>query len=201
MKRILLITLIATIVGASCTSTKNGMFNKRKYTKGFFVDTKGRAPKVKEGTQENVARTSAVKVMNSVPVQVVSASSSEAPVLTAEAANTDHKTTAQSQKKSGFAYTTNHSQPVGAQAKAPFKELKMSAKAIKTFKGAKGSDTDTIILVILCLFPFINLIAIFLKDNKAITLNFWVTLILDILFFLPGIIFALLVVLDIVNLA
>lgn len=64
-----------------------------------------------------------------------------------------------------------------------------------------SSDTNLIIMVILCLFPFINLIPVYLHDGKSLTLNFWVTLILDCLFFLPGIIFALLVVLDVFSLA
>lgn len=64
-----------------------------------------------------------------------------------------------------------------------------------------GGDANLILLVILSLFPFINLIAMYLHDGKSVTTNFWVDLILDILFFVPGIVFALLVVLDVVNLA
>lgn len=56
-----------------------------------------------------------------------------------------------------------------------------------------------VLFVILCLFPFINLIPVYLTDG-GLTLNFWVTLILDILGALPGIIFALLVVLGVVSL-
>lgn len=63
------------------------------------------------------------------------------------------------------------------------------------------SDDEKIIWIILCLFPFINLIPVYLHDGKKVTMNFILTLILDILFFIPGIIFALLIVLDIVNLA
>jgi uncharacterized membrane protein YqaE (UPF0057 family) len=63
------------------------------------------------------------------------------------------------------------------------------------------SDDEKILWIILCLFPFINLIPVYLHDGKKVTANFIVTLILDLLFFLPGIIFALLVVLDVVNLA
>ncbi len=76
-----------------------------------------------------------------------------------------------------------------------------SKKEKKPNSKGGGGDVDLIILVILCFFPFINLIAMYLKDGKSITLNFWIDLILDCLFFLPGIIFALLVVLDVVNLA
>jgi hypothetical protein len=63
-----------------------------------------------------------------------------------------------------------------------------------------GSDTNLIVLVILSLFPIICLIAVFLKDSKSITLNFWIDLLLHVTL-IGAIIFALLVVLDIVNLA
>lgn len=67
-------------------------------------------------------------------------------------------------------------------------------------KGKKGGDTELIVLVILSLFPILCLIAIYLKDGKNITLNFWIDLILHFTLF-GEIIFALLVVLDVVNLA
>ncbi len=64
----------------------------------------------------------------------------------------------------------------------------------------KGSaDTNLIILVILSLFPILALIAIYLKDGKKITLNFWVDLLLHFLFLYW--LFALLVVLDVFSLA
>ncbi|MCE9539465.1 MAG: hypothetical protein K8R85_09635, partial [Bacteroidetes bacterium] len=65
---------------------------------------------------------------------------------------------------------------------------------------ANANDDQTILLVILSIFPILALIAIYIKDGKKITLNFWVDLILH-LTFVGYIIFALLVVLDIVSLA
>lgn len=67
-------------------------------------------------------------------------------------------------------------------------------------KSARASDTNLIILVILSIFPVLCLIAVFLKDGKNITLNFWIDLLLH-LTAIGEIIFALLVVLDVVNLA
>lgn len=61
------------------------------------------------------------------------------------------------------------------------------------------SDTELIILVILSLFPILSLIAVYLKDGKKITVNFWVTLILHFIFLYW--LFALLRVLDVINLA
>ncbi|MBL7916998.1 MAG: YqaE/Pmp3 family membrane protein [Bacteroidia bacterium] len=56
-----------------------------------------------------------------------------------------------------------------------------------------------IVLIILCFLWWLNLIAVYLHDGD-ITLNFWITLLLD-LTFIGGVIFSLLVVLDVVNLA
>ncbi|MFN8231483.1 MAG: hypothetical protein U0V03_11230 [Bacteroidia bacterium] len=67
-------------------------------------------------------------------------------------------------------------------------------------KSARASDTNLIVLIILSIFPILCLIAVFLKDGKNITLNFWIDLLLH-LTAIGEIIFALLVVLDIVNLA
>lgn len=61
-------------------------------------------------------------------------------------------------------------------------------------------DTELLILVILSLFPFLALIAVFMKDGNNITTNFWIDLLLH--FTVIGyIIFALLVVFDIINLS
>ena len=70
----------------------------------------------------------------------------------------------------------------------------------KESKSSSDSDSQLILLVILSIFPFLALLAMYLKDGKQITLNFWVDLILH-LTFIGYIIFALLVVFDIVNLA
>lgn len=63
-----------------------------------------------------------------------------------------------------------------------------------------GGDTNIILLVILSLFPFICLIAMYLHDGKSVTLNFWICLLLHLTIVL-WFIFALLVDFDVINLA
>lgn len=77
-------------------------------------------------------------------------------------------------------------------------EKKNAFKFIKKIKKSL-SDTDTVILVILSLFPILALVAIYLKDGKSITMNFWIDLILH--FIALYWLFAILVVLDVINLA
>jgi len=65
--------------------------------------------------------------------------------------------------------------------------------------GGGASGATLVLLVILCLFPLINLIPVYITDG-GITLNFWVTLLLN-LTFIGAVIFSLLVVLGVVSLA
>ena len=68
-------------------------------------------------------------------------------------------------------------------------------KALKDFKKNKSSDgsTNTILLCILAL--LLPPLAVYLKEG-AINSKFWISLLLTLLFFLPGVIYALLVVLN-----
>ncbi len=192
IKKIIL-PLIAIIMLSSCASKFS--LQKRKYTKGFyFANSKSNTLKNNDVTTTNLKTTNLPTKIMALPVANVRAVEINAkPIAVVE--HNYVKATVKHTK------TSQPTKPVVALASTKkithaknFKPVKLGAK-----KG--GGDVDLIILIILCLFPFINLIAIYLKDSKSITLNFWITLILDILFFLPGIIFALLVVLDVVNLA
>lgn len=86
-------------------------------------------------------------------------------------------------------------QPVQVEKKA----LKIDKKAEKNAAGNASGGVALVVLVILCLFPLINLIPVYITDG-GITLNFWVTLILN-LTYIGAVIFSLLVVLGVVSLA
>ncbi len=192
IKKIIL-PLIAIIMLSSCASKFS--LQKRKYTKGFyFANSKNNTLKNNDVATTNLKSTNLPTKTMALPVVNVRAVEINAkPIAVVEhnyvKATVKHTKASQPTKQVVALASTKKITPA-----KDFKPVKLGAK-----KG--GGDVDLIILIILCLFPFINLIAIYLKDSKSITLNFWITLILDILFFLPGIIFALLVVLDVVNLA
>lgn len=78
-------------------------------------------------------------------------------------------------------------------------ELEKEAKISNSNAASAAGGASLLILVILCLFPLINLIPVYITDG-GITLNFWVTLILN-LTFIGAVIFSLLVVLGVVSLA
>ncbi len=75
------------------------------------------------------------------------------------------------------------------------KDVKVAAKKTDQRKG----DANIIVMVILALFPLLCLIAVYLHDG-GVTTNFWIDLLLH-LTVIGEIIFALLVVLDVVDFA
>ena len=77
------------------------------------------------------------------------------------------------------------------EAKSVIKQFKADKKA----GNAAGSDTNKVLLVILAI--FIPPLAVYLHEN-AINTKFWISLVLTLLFFIPGVIYSLLVVLDVI---
>jgi hypothetical protein len=179
---------------------------KRHYRSGYYFASSTKSTNVLEH-KESVVDGSTVS-----PVQASHTIKTESPVTAAV-------------KKPGQEVkgpvASSHLEPALAKQKiSPFKPAFLAAKGIqpgvqkeKTFfipkkagkkesKKAASKEIDgmTILMIILCLFPFINLIPVYLHD-KDLTMNFLLTLLLDLLFFIPGIIFSILVVLDIVDLA
>lgn len=95
------------------------------------------------------------------------------------------------------AKSTVENQPVVAKQHVEKKaKIKTAEKAISA---NSAGGVALLVLIILCLFPFINLIPVYITDG-GITLNFWITLLLNFTY-IGGVIFALLVVLGIVSLA
>jgi hypothetical protein len=200
MKNLLLLFSVAAIFASSCSS-KIGIA-KRKYGKGYYVSVSHKPTPVtgsKETTKQlskpaqeaiaqvRVKETEAVqtnaepKVLAS-PIQVNKKNSA---TVKAETENTVLHATAT--KKSSF----KNNVVVKALSALTLNKLSASKKA---------DDTNTILLVILCLFWWLNLIAVFLHQGKKITNDFWITLVLDILVIF-GIIYSILVVLDVLSFA
>jgi len=200
MKNLVIILSIATIILSSCSSSKHGIVFKRKYTKGFYVahHSKKNSVKAAEENKQEVNLTAEVKrtielskVISEVKETTTSKSNEKSIVVTKPLINeVKHNTISVDSK--------------AAVASAKPSKIKTLHKIIdikkKASKSSGGSDSNLILLVILSIFPFFALLAMYLKDGKKITLNFWVDLILHITL-IGYIIFALLVVFDIINLA
>lgn len=196
MKNKIILPLLAVIFLSSCANKFS--LTKRKYTKGYYFASSGnKTSDAKENEHKNVH-------VKNLPAKKTVLSSPETGTedIKETSVATFYKTETVQTKNSVKQKTE---QPVTASANAK-KEIttKPSIKPVsekKPFSGTakKGSsDANLIILVILSLFPILALIAIYLHDGKSITLNFWIDLILH--FVLLYWLFALLVVLDVINL-
>ena len=76
------------------------------------------------------------------------------------------------------------------------KNAKETARKYKaSLKNSAAADESTILLAILAI--LLPPLAVYLKEGD-LTTNFWVSVILSLLFWVPGVIFALLVVLDVI---
>lgn len=199
MKNKIILPLIAIIFLSSCANKFS--LTKRKYTKGYyFASSKNNSSSKSEVEHKNVvvknlqtkkadlvvepiSNPEIISTINKQPIIIASA-----PVKTNTHKKAESNLTASADPINNIAVKT---------AIKPIADKK--EKSINSQKKGSG-DTDLIIQIILSLFPILCLIAVFLHDGKSITLNFWIDLLLH-LTFIGEIIFALLVVLDVVNLA
>ena len=200
MKNFITILSIATIILSSCTSQKNGLAIKRKYNKGYYI-----AHNHKKGN-ETAKQTNTDKEVVIVDAKKVSEVTAELPAIKVIlSTNTEEIKSAENVAKINEVkhntILTDTKISTASTESAPIKTVhKVVNVEKKANKASTDSDSQLILLVILSIFPFLALLAMYLKDGKQITLNFWVDLILH-LTFIGYIIFALLVVFDIVNLA
>lgn len=80
-----------------------------------------------------------------------------------------------------------------AEKKARIAEVKQMMKDYKEQKAAGESGTNTLLLAILAI--LLPPLAVYLHEN-AINAKFWISLLLTLLFWIPGVIYALIVVLS-----
>lgn len=201
MKKLALLLAIAGIALSSCNSSYT--VAKRKYNKGFYVN-RSTGNKTKN---QDVAQQKTNKQADLLKTEVVLPTiNTEVAVIETEIINQPVKSfITQDQPKNTKSVNNNESPQTLASANSNyvakhvnFKKIDISKAENKT-TNKKDSDTDLIIQIILALFPILCLIAVYLHDGKSITLNFWIDLLLH-LTFIGEIIFAILVVLDVVDL-
>jgi uncharacterized membrane protein YqaE (UPF0057 family) len=185
MKNKILFSLaIAGLLLASCGITKNNDFSARKYTKF----RKGEA---------NIAEA---------PVQLMPEKSGpEITIISAVSENTDVpslvstpvKTTVSDKQASETIIASNNTSftKKGSANKTEIKLKSLRSKVLARFADKQNTTamaTDQVVLVILAI--FIPPLAVALA--RGIGNEFWIDLLLTILFFIPGMIYAILIVLD-----
>lgn len=206
-----LLALASLVAMASCSAKLELV--KRKYNRGYYVSV-SKKPKSNGNLslKTEAVKPAPEKVANHAFVVTHKASAgldTETPTRATEA---PAQVTLQ---KTDLPPDENHKQPdlltpaskfkagfTGGGSFSPVKKA-LSANALlhsalSHKKGGKASNTDTILLVILCLFWWLNLVAVWLHAGRKINNDFWITLLLNLLV-LPGIVYAILVVLDVLS--
>ena len=216
MKRNIYFILILFVAALSSCVTNDISIVKRKYSPGYYVSVNHHkniiAP---QKTNENVIDSShqdQQKIETSF-TEVKELKTSITETLLAEEKVNRHQQnyTASKSKLSPFLSLANNKQTLANNTnKAEFGKVnshnlvdksKIKDTKIKALlKAGNKTQAELILLVILSLFPFLALLAMYLKDGEEITMNFWVDLILH-LTVVGYLIFALLVVFDVINLA
>lgn len=199
------VIIISAVLVSSCSTSG---FLKRKYTKGYYLESIARQRQVEK--KQMVSEQFSVDTKQSNISNQHNALTDEQNnkysdnLLVVE--NTEKcKTHASIQKfHSVNLKTSNSVSTFQKEYKDKFNFAPITSNILnlknKNIQVSKPSDKDLIVQVILALIIFTCLIAVYLHDGKKITTNFWVDLILY-LTVIGAVIFALLVVLDVVNLA
>jgi len=77
------------------------------------------------------------------------------------------------------------------------KQMLKTEDRVKSNSPNETNEVSTLILVILCIIPPLGILAVYLHQGE-INDKFWISLILHFLFLLPGMIYSILVVLDVI---
>jgi len=201
------ITLITAILILASCSTKISLV-KRKYNKGYFVSVNKK--KQINDQLSTVSKTNKAKYLSNqlqknnevvakeviVNKEVKNESISNTQLK--ETASVNHLKKHYSTPQLKEVNESNSNKALLSAIKNDYSKKHYFGQAEKKQKADAG--TNTLILVILSLFPILCLIAVYLKDGKSITLNFWIDLLLH-LTLIGAIVYALLVVLDIYSAA
>jgi thiol:disulfide interchange protein len=192
---------IAILLMSSCGSIS---ISQKRYSNGLNIDwfagkdKKAESPKVAKKTKKNnqvaVLETIANEDLQTQSNEFVSAAlPTESVEIDLSQSNTKGQVTQQRSKVKEGANKTQ--EKLGVSKLSAIKSL----NKIKKSGIAKTDDSVNILYLIMAIFPFLCLIAVYLYDGQELTTNFWVDLILH-LTVLGAMVFAVLVVLGMVSL-
>lgn len=183
------VIFFAALFFSSCAN-RNLTIEKRHYGKGYYVHTTGKRQIEKPVKTEAIALHETQPTSEKTEV-AVNKSKDAAPVM---APASSEKKTGKTNKAS--AKNTSAKEVIAEPVRAVEKNSSVSEKteAVRSVskKGkipSAASDEMLILIIILCF--FLPPLAVYLSEG--ITTNFWIDLILTLLFWLPGVIFALIV--------
>jgi len=199
MKKIvlgLLTVFVGSLLFTSCSTESNvlSQFSKRKYVKSFKkakVKTKVNIEEYENTIDYDVAiNTYASKDNNVAKVNEINVTdNSVLPVEEEEVKTFIKNTTAKD-----YSEWNNYNREMDFSKISETKKNEI-AKHFANHSNNRGGVSDPIVLAILCV--FVPPLAVYLYED-SIGNNFWIDLILTFLFWIPGMIFAFLVVFDVI---
>jgi len=213
MQKINILLLLAFLATLTSCVTKDISIVKRKYSLGYYVnihhqkkensvlsnESKCTISSAKANTPNKTTENTVVELKNATTTALLSeiqkintATISSKPLYSSK-----YKLNNKEEKSILLSLNVEQHKSKALYDKPSVINTKIS-KALKV--NMLSAEESTILLVILSLFPFIALIAMYLKDGNRITMNFWVDLLLH-LTVIGYAIFAILVVLDIIDLS
>lgn len=199
--------LVVAVLMSSCKTGSDVIsdrgIQKRKYTKGYYMAQKNRNDKVKSTDSEEVVVTKEtssddVAAVRPEPAERVDSSSpsveeslsllESVEIEQGEASSKERATTRSKERLHEAAQPKRRTGPSTFKVKEPLAPT--TALNLET-SGYEVSDTDTLLLVILAI--LLPPLAVYLL--KGIGTEFWISVLLTLLFWLPGIIYALYLIL------
>lgn len=193
------LSLLAVLLLGSCSSRFSLV--KRKYNKGYHFSVAKNMNKEKQNVPSKdqsiqTVHAKAVSLPASEEKEIINSVEFQVQPI---GLNTDAKESPVKKHRRSLKVNKGESGSYGI-LKIAASDNKVNTEDIGAATSKASADGNKILMIILCLFPFICLIPVYIHDGHKVTLNFWITLLLH-LTFIGAMIFALLVVLDVVNLA
>jgi uncharacterized membrane protein YqaE (UPF0057 family) len=188
MRNIYVSFIALTLILSSCGGPLS--ITKRHYNSGFYVERSGGAGHTSPAESDTKTENVATKKLASRSVSIAAVSKTEevetpANFVVTASAEKRHAACRPKHIASGQTQLLNPPTSVAA----PDKEKSVSNIFVHSNKSSRSDDRDLLLIILCILLPPV---AVYLKEN-AIGLNFWIDLILTLIFWVPGIIFALLV--------
>ncbi|CAN5791693.1 hypothetical protein BH11BAC7_BH11BAC7_01960 [soil metagenome] len=181
------VIFLAVLFFSSCSNGRNLSIEKRHYGKGYYVHANGKRVLTNDTKTADVAAINQTQVADAVSAEAVVAKVDVLPLNTIAVPVEKSAATSKNVVAEQVVAEPNRTIKKNTIAEQK-KEIRHAGKKAKS----ATDDVSLVLIIVLCF--LLPPLAVFFSEG--ITTNFWIDLILTLLFFLPGIIFALIVCLS-----
>lgn len=203
ISKYILFVLSAAIILSSCSSLS---VSQKRYSRGLNIDWFASKDKKKETPATTIrvkkgeARIADKAKGNVSPAPVIvtdEVQPAAEPQVNTAAAPSENNTTGKSVARTQARASRHAEAPSRKEMKQAKKAVSQAREQLRSNSPAETHEVSTLILVILCLFPFLGALAIALHDGE-VNDRFFISLLLYLLLWLPGAVYSILCVLDVI---